>query len=283
MKTVLSYMMITMMALTGCASGITAVENEFPKDIQSYETPVPPIPPVLAKGYAYLEYNLNPDLNLICESADDPNTMLQRTYWLINDNFLASLALKPYNPDLSARILAAIEKYGYRQHYLGVLNNDSRIDPVLALDLNPEIIEENGEYVIKAERLTDNRMEDYAEYFDKLCYKTLWHYNRAQHQEAADLFSQALEIWDGKGFKDKAFKPESGYCNYKLALFYITAKTLDRLDSVTFQETLLSTIHGLQAANGGFHTFYSFDNQGQLEVKGSTNTETTSLVLLALR
>jgi len=263
-------MIFVLTVLTCCASGVTP-------------TPAPAPPPELAKGYSYLLNNLNPNLNLICESPDDPNPALHKTYWLINDNLLASFALKSYDPELSSSILATIEKYGCRQHYLGVLNKDSGIDPVLALDSNPEVIEENSDYVIKTERLTDIKMQDYAEYFDKLCYKTLWHYHQGQHQEAAGHFNQALMMWDGQGFKDKAFKLEEGYNTYKLALFYLTAKTLGRLDAVTFQEPLLSTIYGLQSASGGFHTFYCFDNKGQLEVKGSTNTETTSLVLMALR
>lgn len=239
--------------------------------------------PQLEKGYLYLENNLNPELNLICESPDDPNPELRQTYWLANDNLFASHALLPYNPELAASIMASIEKYGYRHdHYVETLFKIFVADPALAVSPEPKVIEKR-DYTIKTEQLTGILMDDSTEYFDKLCYQILWaEWYLHKVSLSGSYFDQALEMWDGKGFIDKAYNPQSGYCTYKLALFYFTAKNLNRLDRVPFKDQLVSTLYKLQNANGGFHTFYSFDSMGQLEVRGSTNTETTSLILLAL-
>jgi hypothetical protein len=72
------------------------------------------------------------------------------------------------------------------------------------------------------------------------------------------------------------------YDTYKLAVFYYTAKALGKPDTLTFKDKILSTISGLQACNGGFYTYYHYDDNGKLQPRGSTNTETTSLVLIAL-
>jgi hypothetical protein len=90
-------------------------------------------------------------------------------------------------------------------------------------------------------------------------------------------------MWDGNGFEDKVFDPQKKeYETYKLAVFYFTAKALGKLDTLTFKDKILSTISGLQASNGGFYTYYYYDDNEKLQIRGSTNTETTSLILIAL-
>jgi hypothetical protein len=236
----------------------------------------------ILKGYQYLENNYDSNLNLLCETPDD-SPALQHTYWLANDNLLASYALKSYDAGLSAKLMVSIEEKGYsHDHYIELLFHKSNLDPTRAVAA--QTLDENDNYVLKNERPTDTVMQSYALYLDRLCYKALWYFYAGNVQEANDLFNRAKNMWDGKGFKDRAFQsnPENGYNTYKLALFYFTAKTLGKLDTVTFQDKILSIIASVQDANGGFHTFYSIDNKGKTQIKGSTNTETTSLVLIAL-
>lgn len=253
--------------------------------------PKPPTPPPLERGYLYLEDNLNSSLNLIRESPDDANFTLHKTYWLLNDNFLASYALKPYDPGLSTKLMSTIiEKYHYKHdHYIEILFGNRTIEPCYTV--TTETIEGNDDdvYHIKTEKVdTDTVMKDYDQYLDRLCYEALWCAYGEKHQEANTLgnYTKALNMWDkdGKGFNDNVSKahPESGYETYKLAVFYFTAKALGKLDTLTFKDTLLSTISGLQASNGGFYTHYYYDDNGKLQPRGSTNTETTSLILIAL-
>lgn len=238
----------------------------------------------LNRGYLYLEHNLNSSLNLIRESPDTGSPQ-DKTYWLATDNLLASYALKTYNPELSESLTTSLENYGYQNdHYIEVLFGNRTIEPTHAVDPNPKIIEDNKDYIIQTETGTNTIMPDFDQYFDKLCYEILWKAYGGNLTEANNLYNEAITMWDGKGFEDKPFieYPQQGYATYKLAIFYYTARVLGKLDALTFKDTLISTINGLQASNGGFHTSYHFDNNGALQSQSSTNTETTSLILIAL-
>jgi YD repeat-containing protein len=127
-------------------------------------------------------------------------------------------------------------------------------------------------------------MPDYDQYLDKLCYEALWYAYVGNSQTAIALLNQSVNMWDGKGFADKPFQlsPGNGYATYKLALFYYTARLLGKVDALSFKDTLLTTIKRLQSSNGGFRTAYYYDGNGAIQSQSSTNTETTSLVLIAL-
>ena len=245
-----------------------------------------PTPPPTPSGYRYLEDNLNSSLNLIRESPDT-GTPQDKTYYLVTDNFLASYALKSYDPELSAKLMSTIiQTYGYQHdHYIGILFGNSTIEPIYTVTTEP--IKDNDDvYHIKTEKVTSTVMKDYKEYLDRLCYEALWNAYRGNVSEANTLYNEAkqmLDRSDGKGFEDKVFDPvKKEYGTYKLAVFYYTAKALGKLDTLEFKDKLLSTIYALQAPNGGFYTCYKYDDNGKLQHPCSTNTETTSLVLIAL-
>lgn len=241
---------------------------------------------LVQEGYRYLEDNLNSGLNIIRESPDT-GTPQDRTYYLVTDNFLASYALKHHDPVLSTNLMSAIEKYGYQHdHYIEILFGNRTIEPIYTV--TTETVEENDDvYYIKTEKVTDTAMNDYDQYLDRTCYEALWNAYGGNISEANTLYNKALNMWDGIGFKDIVYQshPEGGYQTYKLAVFYYTAKALGKLDDLTSKDTLLSIIsiiYELQAPNGGFHTCYKYDDNGKLQHPCSTNTETTSLVLIAL-
>jgi len=246
-------------------------------------TPTPsPVSKESERGYRYLEDNLNSSLNLIRESPDT-GTPQDKTYYLVTDNLLASYALKLYDPGLSKTLMSTIERYGYQHHhYVEILFGNRTIEPIYTV--TTEAVEENDDYLIKTEKVTDTDMKDYYQYLDRLCYEALWKAYGGDLSEASTLYNKALNMWDGIGFKDIVYQshPEGGYQTYKLAVFYYTAKALGMLHTLTFKGEILSTISGLQASNGGFYTCYNYDDNGKLRHPCSTNTETTSLVLIAL-
>jgi hypothetical protein len=232
------------------------------------------------KGYLYLEHNLNPELYLLRESPDTGSPQ-DKTYWLATDNVLASYALKTFDPELSKNLMLSIDKYGYQHdHYIEILFGITNIEPVYAVDGYKTISKTDG-YQIITDNLTGHRMDDYQQYFDKLCYEILWEAYTGNRTGAESNYNLALAIWDKKGFVDKA-TPPNNYDTYKLALFYYTSRILGKLDTLPFKETLLNTINSLRASNGGFQTSYYYDNKEELQSQSSTNTETTSLVLIAL-
>ena len=90
------------------------------------------------------------------------------------------------------------------------------------------------------------------------------------------------ETWDGVGFKDTAYNAIIGYDTFKLALYILASKTLNRpYDMVAYNNLLscqlTSGVGGLADA-GGFASYY----YGKGVTNNQTNTETTALAILAL-
>jgi len=240
--------------------------------------------PRLQRAARYLELNFNSELGLVRESPDDLDLEKHETYWLASDNLLAwkALELFPEHRGLAETIAQRLKKdYNIEQYDLlhDVLTGDSDLSAV-DCGLKEVVLEENG-YMVKIHVVDRSvKMEDACEYADRLCYKALALASNNRVEEAREVFSQALAMWDGVGLEDKAYREAGLYETYKLALLYYTAKKLGMLDKLEFKDELLNVIFSMQdQENGGFHTTYN----GQMEQVGSTNSETTSLVILALK
>ncbi|WP_297064667.1 hypothetical protein [Thermococcus sp.] len=75
---------------------------------------------------------------------------------------------------------------------------------------------------------------------------------------------------------------EGVYQTYKCALFVYLYRALDKPDKGrNVYPRCLEIISSLQAENGGIITGYRVEN-GKIVPSGDTNTETTSMVVLAL-
>jgi hypothetical protein len=120
----------------------------------------------------------------------------------------------------------------------------------------------------------EGQFQDWADYTNLAMFGAQNEYHHGNQLTAIQIFQRAVERFDGVGFKDKAFNGD--YETYKLALTLYTGLAIRApLDGKgdTLVEALLK-----QASSGGFHTHYT----GPRTLAGDTNTETTSLVLLAL-
>jgi prenyltransferase beta subunit len=84
-----------------------------------------------------------------------------------------------------------------------------------------------------------------------------------------------MQMFNGTGFKDKAFSET--YETYNLALAIYAARKVNL--ELENRDEILKILLKLQDENGGFHTHYDEN----LNPSGDTNTETTSFALLALR
>ena len=237
----------------------------------------------------FLKANFNETLKLVCESPD--NSEFSRTYWLVSDNLYTSYALQPYYPNTARKIDFQLRNvWNYNEDALhGILFNH-RLAPIPIYGTEAVIIEEgpdndgdgNPDFLIKTERLTSETLDVY-DYADRLYYQALAAAFHGNLDQANQYLNQAVELWDGKGLADKIYKQQGYYETYKLAMLYYTAKVLGRLNDLEFKEDLLTTIFRLQAANGGFYTRYVWGEWGPEPYPGATtNTETTSLVIIAL-
>jgi hypothetical protein len=124
------------------------------------------------------------------------------------------------------------------------------------------------------EHESDNRYEDWQEYANLGFLMALNSNNLKNETLAQEQVLTTMQMFDGKGFRDKAFN--ESYETYKMAL----AIYASRKSSLVLQDEdkILEILLKMQDKNGGFHTHYDEN----LNPMGDTNTETTSFALLAI-
>lgn len=100
--------------------------------------------------------------------------------------------------------------------------------------------------------------------------------NQGNREQAHERFQQAMNLFDGLGFADKAYQNSlpSLYATYKLALALYVGTLLGEQQ----EGRLLPALLFKQNAAGGFVTLHDSKDIGQ----GDSNTETTAYALLAL-
>lgn len=216
----------------------------------------------------YLASNYNPSVGLIAETPSHAR------YFLYSDNFLAALALQNdcNNPSLAESINKTLSEYNAskypnqfmafncKQYFQG--SEDVNVnDSVWSTINNQPGAPLNASYADIAFLQV---------YYSAKCLNNT--------SGAIILFNAAASMYDGTGFNDTAFRQGSSqgiYQTYKLALYIYVAKLLDQ----PFPPSVLANLMKMQAPNGGYYTGYAanFSNEGT-----STNTETTSLAVLAL-
>jgi hypothetical protein len=129
--------------------------------------------------------------------------------------------------------------------------------------------------------LSTQNNESYAlspsDYADIALLVALYDHCSGQNQDAFAAFHQATNMYHGTGFQDsaKAGTEKGQYQVYKLALYIYVSEALGYQYPASMQSNLLR----MQAPSGGFYTGY-YDNFSTGMT--STNTETTSLAILAL-
>jgi len=206
------------------------------------------------------------------------------TIWLANDNLLAERALKLSGSPLWKNVSIALSAYN--------VSFNGRIDPLLGRPLSgffcPEVVnlgrvksvKFNATFELKLERGNLScRMRDWQEYADLLVYGALSDLLRGNRKDAQRLYSELMGLWDGNGFRDKAFN--GTYQAYKCALFIYLNRELNTETGRTIRTRCLKILSALQAKNGGITTGYVVKN-GKIVPVGDQNTETTSMAIIAL-
>ncbi|MFA4720141.1 hypothetical protein [Pyrococcus kukulkanii] len=206
------------------------------------------------------------------------------TIWLANDNILAVRALKLLNSTLWRNVSRSLATYG--------VSYNGRVDPLLGRPLDgfycPEVKtlgrvnsgRFNATFTLKLE--TANRscvMRDWRSYADLVVYGALSDILQGKRDEAFRLYFRLLSMWDGNGFRDRAF---SGvYQSYKCALFVYLYRALGEPGegrSVYLSCSRILTM--LQSKDGRIVAGYKVKN-GRIIPIGDPNTETTSVTAIA--
>ena len=207
------------------------------------------------------------------------------TIYVANDNLLASRALIALGSPLGKRIQANLD-----ENYSGGWNG--KVDVLLGRPINGFHCTEtrsigtvysrkfNTTFEIKYERVNGSCvMKDWGSYADLLVYGALNELLAGNKDDALKLYHKLLTMWDGNGFRDRAF--DGMYQTYKCALFIYLYRALGEPGKgEEIYAKCSEIISSLQAGNGGIITEYRLEN-GRIVPEGDTNTETTSLVALA--
>ncbi len=208
------------------------------------------------------------------------------TIYVANDNLLASRALIVLGSPIGKRVLKNLDA-----NYSGGWNG--KVDPLLGRPIKGFYCTEtkslgmvyslkfNATFEIKYEVAnTSCRMDNWESYADFLVYGALNDLINGNESGALELYSRLLAMWDGNGFRDRAF--DGTYQTYKCALFIYLYRALCKPEKGrNVYSRCLEVISSLQARNGGIITGYRVEN-GKIVPTGDTNTETTSIVVLAL-
>ena len=240
----------------------------------STQTPAMALGPNLASAANYLVLNYNSALGLI------PETPGSNVYWLYSDNFLASLALAQYGQanttisKVASDISVTITNYlplgstvnQYTTLELGVCQYDSAVNDTVLVSGSTRIetVDDNGSGTLSV-----------TEYADIALLDAVCQYHNGNTQAAMAAYQEGAKMFDGIGLADLPFNQTRQYQTYKLALFIFASVVLGQ----PVNGTALSTLLMMQAPDGGFYTGYDANYSHGTTL---TNTETTSLALLAL-
>jgi hypothetical protein len=255
--------------LIACSSGLHAFAyNPNPAVLER----------ALARGTDYLAAGYDPHVGLI------PETPHSTTYWLLSDNFLAARALSEYSQDnatllslaanLSSSIVRDSSSVGMDNQYTTLGAGPCQIHD----SKNYDLYERAGDWIKTtlnngSATFSPSAYADIA-FLEAVC---LDHEGR---QQALAMYLMGAAMFDGVGFKDVPYshtcdKGECQYQTYKLALYIIASIQLGRPVAASALWNLIA----MQSPNGGFRTGY---DRALSPMETLTNTETTSLALLAI-
>lgn len=220
------------------------------------------------KAASYLRSQLNPALDLLREFPETAPDV----HWLLTDNQLAVWSLDAAgDASFSAALQTAIDAHSPPPHCL----IEALRGEVVFWPPRTPVQVEVADGVWLETRSGEGIMYDWTEYADLALYGSMNATNKGDNEAARRLFDDALRLFDGYGFKDKAH--DGRYTTYNLALAVIAAKRI----GVEPDPRLLPALLVQQASSGGFFA-HSTAEEGRVTPVGDTNTETTAYALLAL-
>lgn len=235
-----------------------------------------PVGENLTAAVNYLVGRYNRTLGLIPETNGS-------VYWLYSDNYLAALALSRYGAsnatvsEIAYNISQTVSRYlpaGAVNQYTVLVSGGpcsfsaaGQYDVTTIGTAQVRTVINNGTGTLDPSSYAD------IAFLDAICLS-------ANPTQALQAYAIGRSMFNGAGFVDLPFTDPSSssygqYQTYKLALFLYASTRLGQPTSGTAFSLLLE----MQAKDGGFYTGYY---EGYSHGRTTTNTETTSLALLAL-
>ncbi|MFN7733689.1 MAG: hypothetical protein ACK5OB_17460 [Pirellula sp.] len=229
----------------------------------------------IEKGRAFLVGLRIPELGLLPEFSG------HRVVWLYHDNYLAAKVLEGSHPTVAEGIRQSIAKYGVeRSGKIEMLFGEAEL-PLLHYELR-DVAEVDG-WQIRSEFVTDRirSQRDIEGYADLLFFVAI---AQTDPRRAARAMEQAMRMWDGVGFRDRATEHSGLYATYKLGLALIAANRLGsrQVPTPVVDRAVLAGIEqrlrSAQDTSGGWITDYRTDGS----LVGKANVETTCLAILGI-
>lgn len=217
-------------------------------------------------------------------------------YWLATDNQLAVYALHAAHQNTFATELEkALQRWGKTRHgIIEALTGETITwppypeqqvvvgpDPAQRTEQQPNVCSipnDSPKPVICQESRDEHRpaFQDWQAYGDLALYGALNACNQGDAEQAHERFQEAMHLFKGIGFQDKAYfgDPQKFYTTYKLALALYVGAVLGEPQNNEVLKALLAQ----RNEAGGFTALYDSSGAG----RGDANTETTAYTLLAL-
>jgi len=211
------------------------------------------------------------------------------TCYVANDNVLASRALAVLGSPLALKVFEKLnnEFNGGWNGKIDVLFGKT-IPNTFYASYNMFIGEVDGYRVVYEKLNYSQPIHDWYCYADLLVYYALNMLLQGYIQEAEKAFINLTRMWDGYGFRDRVYNETKVYSVYKCALFIYLYRALNAVNSeVTYRykgihDRCLEVIcRAHDRVKGGIYTDYTVEN-GKITIMGDVNTETTSIVVLAI-
>jgi len=204
------------------------------------------------------------------------------TYWIASDNYLESLAIRPYNVTFSETINQTCQEYYNGSLFPYQIMQGEPIPLTLHVP-NVYVLKNTSDYIIVLNlyngTVNGSNYLDYPTCGDALVYEAINYYVQGYPLDWCDnLYMHAYHMFDGKGVKDAHYQNTSQYDNMKLALLVFGAKVLNVTQDLTGIEEQLWKAQKTSGVEAGGITS-CIDSNGQLI--GTANGETTALTLLA--
>lgn len=222
-----------------------------------------------AKGRKFLASVFDPTLSLL------PEFRGSSVYWLFHDNYLAAKVLDRSHPEMATKIVNAIHSYGVKESGKIEIIFGEAEHPLPFRQYRLTEVRRVGKKIVRTEVVTDTEMGGWEAYADLLLLAAIA-LAEEKPAQAKEHFQTVMQMWDGKGLKDRVVEAHNQYATYKLALALIAAKKLDRWSTPC--DTILERMLAQQAEDGGWITDYTINGKPV----GKANVETTSLAILAL-
>ncbi len=213
------------------------------------------------------------DLQLCAEAPiAAPNT-----YWLLNDNLEAAVALAGPSPSKAYGIAAALYQYGYMTNdMIEALHGQGIPWPPHAP--SALVIDDSlPDYIIKTEVRDGGEISSWADYGDLVAMRAIALANEGDPAAADSTLDTLFAMWDGVGIDDVVHQSSGIYATYKLALLLIAADEVGK--TVPFRSAIEDRFGAQQRADGGIITDYQPDGTPT----GDANVETSSLVYVAMQ